>query len=98
MTHRQNGLVCVDEIENGIFHARQRDFSRALLELSRSYECQLMLTTHSDEWIQNFFDAAADNVDDIAFWRLERDKDKRPRMRKFAPLEYRSNSLVGEMR
>jgi predicted ATPase len=67
MTHRENGLVMVDEVENGIFHARQRSFSRALLELARAYQTQLILTTHSEEWLERFIEAAAEDVGDIAF-------------------------------
>jgi AAA ATPase domain/AAA domain, putative AbiEii toxin, Type IV TA system len=97
ITHRQNGLVMVDEIENGIFHARQHNFSRALLELARAYETQLILTTHSEEWIERFIEAADEQVEDIAFWRLER-KDNRPVMRKFSLPEFRSGMAAGEMR
>jgi hypothetical protein len=98
ITHRQDGLVLVDEIENGIFHSRQRNFSRALLELARAYQNQLILTTHGEEWIHNFMEAAADNAEDIAFWRLERTKEYKPSMRKFTLSEFRSGMAGGEMR
>jgi len=98
MTHREDGLVMVDEIENGIFHARMRSFSRALLQLARAYKTQLMLTTHSEEWIERFIEAAAEETDDIAFWRLERTKDNRPTVRKFSLPEFRSGMAGGEMR
>jgi AAA15 family ATPase/GTPase len=98
ITHRQNGLVMVDEIENGIFHARQRKFSQALLELAREYKNQLIMTTHSEEWIQNFFEAADKKIDDVAFWRLERNKENVPTMRKFSLPEFRAGMAAGEMR
>ncbi len=98
ITHRQNGLVMIDEVENGIFHARQRDFSRALLELARTYEAQLFLTTHSYEWIRNFIEAADEKTEDISFWRLERSKDYRPTMRRFSVQEFQSGMAAGEMR
>jgi AAA domain len=97
LTHREDGLVMVDEIENGIFHARQRQFSYALLELARAYRSQLLLTTHSEEWIENFIEAAGRQVEDIAFWRLER-RSGGPFMRKFTVAEFRSGIAAGEMR
>ena len=36
ITHRENGLIMVDEVENGIFHARQYKLCRGLLELARA--------------------------------------------------------------
>ena len=54
ITHRERGLVLVDEIEAGLFHRRQTAFGGALMQLARSYKTQLMLTTHSEEWMRNF--------------------------------------------
>ena len=69
---RENGVVMVDEIETGLFYRRQEQFSHALLELSRIYKTQLIMTTHSDEWLQNCLEAiGTENTGDIAFWRME---------------------------
>jgi hypothetical protein len=97
LTHREEGLIMVDEIENGIFHARQRGFSKALLELAREYRSQIVMTTHSVEWIENFSEAAGDQLEDIAFWRLER-RSAGPFMRKFTASEFQSGMAAGEMR
>lgn len=97
LTHRDDGLVLVDEIENGIFHARQRSFSKALLELTRAYRQQLFLTTHSEEWLRNLIEAAGNQVKDISFWRLER-KNKGPTIRRFTVAEFQSGMAAGEMR
>ena len=98
MTHRENGLVMVDEIDNGIFHSRQKNLARAIIELSRAYKCQLVSTTHSEEWIENFFEAAGDKTDDIAFWRMERSPDRITTVRRFSLPEFRSGMAAGEMR
>jgi predicted ATPase len=98
MTHREDGLVMVDEVENGIFYARMRNFSRALIQLSRFYRTQLVLTTHSEEWIERFIDAAGEETKDIAFWRLERTKENMPTIRKFNFADFRSGMAAGEMR
>src|SRR5579885_1164516 len=97
LTHREDGLVMVDEIENGIFHARQQKFATALLSLAREYRSQLMMTTHSEEWIENFIEASGDRIDDITFWRFER-RNGGPFIRKFSLEEYRSGMAAGEMR
>lgn len=68
----KNGLVMVDEIENGVFHTRIPDFCRAMLKIARAQKTQLFLTTHSLEWLSLFFAETKDNLSDVAFWRMER--------------------------
>jgi AAA15 family ATPase/GTPase len=97
ITHRENGLVMVDEVENGLFHKRQAAFSSALIELSRAYKTQLLMTTHSEEWIENFLDAAGEKTDDITFWRMER-IEQAPAIRRFSPSQFKSGLAIGEMR
>jgi hypothetical protein len=79
---RPKGIVLVDEIENGVFFTKHLPFARALLRFSREYDCQLFLSTHSQEWLRAFAEAAEDRVADIALWRLSRGA-KTPEMRRF---------------
>ncbi len=97
MSHREDGLVMIDEIENGIFHARQLQMSAALLAVAREYRTQLLMTTPTEEWIEHFFEACGNRADDVAFWRLERRKYG-PFIRKFTLDEFRSGMASGEMR
>jgi AAA15 family ATPase/GTPase len=98
LTARENAVVLVDEIESGIFHARQAPFARALLEMIREYPSQLIMTTHSEEWLEKFLAEASDSTDDIAFWRMERVDNGLPTIRRFSAREFRRGLDMGEMR
>lgn len=98
ITHRDDGCVLVDEVESGIYHARQRAFAEALVRISRLYKTQLIMTTHSQEWIDNFLEATSDEHDDIAFWRMERIAGNQPTMRRFTVDEFSAGLAAGEMR
>jgi predicted ATP-dependent endonuclease of OLD family len=52
MPEMENGLILVDEIENGLYHKRLPFVWKALVEFSRIYKCQLFLSTHSAECIE----------------------------------------------
>lgn len=98
LSRRRGAIVMIDEIENGIYHSRQAPFATALLAMARHYESQIIATTHSAEWIDNFIDAAKGNTEDIALWRMERIKDGFPSMRRFSAMEYLEGASVAEMR
>lgn len=66
------GAVLIDEAENGVFFENHSKFCKALLTFSRSYETQLFISTHSQEWLRAFINAAGKNVRDISLWRIER--------------------------
>jgi predicted ATPase len=98
IAYRKDGLVLVDEVESGIYHQRQKKYATAILRLSRDYQTQLFMTTHSDEWLRNFLTATSDDDSDIAFWRMERDKNQRPALRRFTVAEFAEGMSAGEMR
>jgi putative AbiEii toxin of type IV toxin-antitoxin system len=72
IAYRPKGIVLVDEIENGIFYTRHLSFCQAILRFAREYECQLFLTSHSQEWLGALIEAAGKEVEDISLWRVER--------------------------
>ena len=72
MAHQRHGIVMVDEIENGVFYTKHVSFCRAILRFAREYECQLFLSSHSQEWLRAFVEAAGKDVEDISLWRIER--------------------------
>lgn len=70
----ENGLVLIDEAENGIHHSVLTDMWRAIDDASRRFGVQVFATTHSFECIQ-----AADQAiptDDLALHRLEVEDDR----------------------
>jgi hypothetical protein len=98
LAYRKDGAVLVDEIDSGVYHARQDQFAKALLEMARSYKSQLIMTTHSEEWLEKFSSQLSETSDDVAFWRLERRKGEEPTMRRFSVADFASGMLAGEMR
>ena len=69
---RNGAVVLVDEIEGGLHHSHQAGLWRSVLRFARAFDCQLFVTTHSEEWLEALVAAAGDALDDIALWRLER--------------------------
>jgi AAA15 family ATPase/GTPase len=47
----ENGIVLIDEIENGLHHSVQVDVWNAIAEAARAYNVQVFATTHSYEMI-----------------------------------------------
>jgi len=70
MASRKKGLVLIDEVDNGVFHTKHEALARLIIDVSREYETQVFLSTHSAEWLRAFVRAAGDNVSDICLWRL----------------------------
>jgi AAA domain/AAA domain, putative AbiEii toxin, Type IV TA system len=79
---RQQSVVLVDEIENGLFFQHHPAIWRALIMTARDYDAQLFLSTHSAEWLEAV-SAATDDTSDVALWRVQRSKQG-PRLHQFA--------------
>jgi len=71
ITARRNGVVLVDELEDGLFHTHYKAFWRAIIALCREYHTQLFVTTHSKEWLEALV-STQDELKDVSLWRLER--------------------------
>lgn len=69
-----NGVVFVDEIENGLHHSVQVDVWKAIAEAARAYNVQIFATTHSYEMIQAAHKAFQDRKPfDFRLYRLDRE-------------------------
>jgi AAA15 family ATPase/GTPase len=67
----RNGILFLDEIENGIHHSLLPQFWNFIFEASKSYNCQIIATTHSAEMIQSFANKAREkHFKDITYVRL----------------------------
>jgi predicted ATPase len=91
---RPGSSVIVDEIENGLYHKHQPALWRNLLTLTRRYNSQLFLTTHSEEWIEALFEAVGKDISDIALWRIER-TSRGPRLKEFSGEAFKAGILSG---
>jgi hypothetical protein len=71
-----NGVVLLDEIENGLHHSILTDVWRAIGEVARRFRAQVFATTHSLECIVGAHRAHAKNdTYDFRLHRLERTKE-----------------------
>ena len=66
---KMNGIVLIDEIENGIHHSIQGMIWKWLLEMSQRFNVQVFITTHSWEFIVNAIEntKSFENIQGIRF-------------------------------
>jgi len=71
----QNGVLLVDEIENGLHYSVMKEIWQAVSELVEMYNVQFFATTHSEECVQAAFQALTENEPyNFTLHRLERVK------------------------
>ena len=73
LANSRDGFLLVDEAENGIHHAVQRDLWRMVLRTARDNNVQVLATTHGWDCVRGFAQAATelDTVEGVLV-RLER--------------------------
>ena len=49
---RQQSVILVDEIENGLFHSHHKSYWNIILKFVRDYNSQIFVSTHSEEWLE----------------------------------------------
>lgn len=77
ISRAKNGIVLIDEFENGIYYSLLVDIWKAVLKSSEEFNCQIFATTHSFECIKAAhiaFSEAYPNQNDyeFSFYRLEK--------------------------
>jgi AAA15 family ATPase/GTPase len=70
----KNGVLLVDEIENGLHYSVMENVWRAIADLAIAYNVQIFATTHSHECALAAYQALVDKNLDFAFHRLEETK------------------------
>lgn len=75
---RNGGLICLDEIENGLHYSAMSAFWRSLVSFAKSENIQVIVTTHNLEMLQRIA-AETSTADEeiLKFVRLERSRDDR---------------------
>jgi len=68
----RNGVLLIDEIENGIHYSVLRDFWKFLSKLSELFNVQIFATTHSYECIAAAHEAFSKDSSDFKLYRLEK--------------------------
>ena len=68
-----NGVILIDELENGIHYKLLVDFASFIKDLSREFNVQVFITSHSKECINAFFEDKKD-LDKISAYTLVKDE------------------------
>jgi hypothetical protein len=66
------GVVLIDEVENGFFHARLPAIWRLLLKACREFDVQVFATVHSRESLEAAAEASAEDADQFCLIRTEK--------------------------
>lgn len=92
---RPKSVVLVDEIEAGLYHRHLKGLWKSILNFAHTYDSQLFVTTHSEEWLEALIDAAEPKtLANIALWRIER-TDSGPIIRQFSGQTLRAGIETG---
>ena len=75
MCRAPDGMVLVDEVENGLHHSVMEEVWKAIGSFARSYNVQLFATTHSYECIGAAYRAfELDEEDELRLYRIDRSR------------------------
>jgi AAA15 family ATPase/GTPase len=89
----QNGLIFIDELENGLHYTLLESFTKFIQKLAVKLNVQVFLTTHSKETIEAFVSNGFNN-EDISFYRLTQSR----RTGEINTIKYDSSLLLEEIR
>jgi len=74
----KNGIVLIDEVENGFYHSSQEILWNAIFESAKEFNVQIFATTHSLECVKAFsssYSRLEKDNDEIRLYRVERKND-----------------------
>ncbi|OHB63607.1 MAG: hypothetical protein A2Y77_06215 [Planctomycetes bacterium RBG_13_62_9] len=72
LVNAKDGLLLIDEFENGLHHTVQADAWRAVFNLAQRLDSQVVATSHSWDSIEAFQRAASENPEEGVLIRLSR--------------------------
>jgi len=86
----ENGIVLIDEIDNGLHHSVQESLWKAIFAWANKYKVQIFATTHSDECVKAFAKCSQGSLfaEEAKLYRIEREDDK------FRAVEYTTEVLA----
>lgn len=76
LCNAKNGVLLIDEFENGLHHSVQTSIWKTIFRLASELNVQVFSTTHSSDCIRAFQEAATDSPQDGVLIRLTRKNDK----------------------
>lgn len=74
LVNAENGLLLIDEIENGLHYSVQTDLWRLIFQVSQRLNIQVFATSHSWDCIEAFQKATQENEQEGVLIRLEHKK------------------------
>jgi AAA15 family ATPase/GTPase len=77
MENSQNGLVLIDEIENGLHYSVLTDIWKMIFQTSQKLNVQVFVATHSDECLKAAYEAVESLgcYDNLKLYRFDKTKD-----------------------
>lgn len=72
LVNAKDGILLIDEFENGMHHTVQLDAWRAIFQLAQNLDVQVFATSHSWDAIEAFQEAAAETPEEGVLVRLSR--------------------------
>jgi AAA15 family ATPase/GTPase len=75
----ENGIVLIDEIENGLYHVSQDVLWKAIFTSAQMFNVQIFATTHSKECVKSFssvYSQLKQANDDLRLYRIERKRNE----------------------
>jgi hypothetical protein len=76
LCNARNGVLLVDEIENGLHYSVQTEIWRSIFRLASTLNVQVFATSHSWDCVRAFQEAASESPQDGVLVRLSRLEDK----------------------
>lgn len=73
----QGGFLLIDEFENGLYHGVQEAVWTMVFELAAELDIQVFATTHSNDCIKSFDQAAQKHPEEGVLFKLSRSRDTR---------------------
>lgn len=64
LTNSKNGMLLIDEFENGIYHSAQTELWQFIFKLAHRLNVQVFATTHSQDCIEGFQKAAEEDTEE----------------------------------
>lgn len=76
LVNSKNGILLIDEFENGLHHTIQIDIWRVIFDLAKRLDVQVIATSHSWDAVEAFQKAACESPEDGVLVRLTRKDDE----------------------
>lgn len=76
LCNAKNGILLIDEFENGLHHSIQLSIWKIIFRLANDLNVQVFATSHSHDCVRAFQAAATDSPQEGALIRLTRKGDK----------------------